>query len=59
MSTNKDTDQAVQHARSIQVKMTKRLEERGVTARSAKSGKFVTAAFARRQPTTTFKQTEK
>ncbi|CAQ03288.1 hypothetical protein ACR8AL_14275 [Clavibacter sepedonicus] len=59
MSTNKDTDQAVQHARSVQAKMAKRLEKRGVTARATKSGKFVTVTFARREPTTTAKLTEK
>ncbi|WP_435740156.1 hypothetical protein [Clavibacter nebraskensis] len=59
MSTNKDTDQALHHARSLQSKMTKRLEDRGVTARSSKTGKFVTVSFARRNPTTTVKRTEK
>lgn len=41
----KDTDLAIQHARSISEKVTKR-----ITARSATSGRFVTSSSARRHP---------
>lgn len=59
MSTSKGTDQALQHALSVQAKMAKRLEKRGVIARATKSGKFVSVTFVRRGAATTAELTEK
>lgn len=59
MGTSKNTDQALQHALSVQAKMAIRLAKRGVTARAIKSGKFVTVTFVRRGEATTAELTEK
>jgi hypothetical protein len=46
------THQALQHALSVQAKMAKRLEKRGVIARATKSGNFITVTFVRRDAAT-------
>ncbi|MHC2185959.1 hypothetical protein [Rathayibacter agropyri] len=44
---SKDTERAIEHARSIQEKMTKRLNGRGTVSRSAFTGRFVSNVAAR------------
>lgn len=53
---SKDTDRALAHARSIQEKMTKRLDGRGSVDRSAITGRFVSNSAAGRHPRTTIRE---
>ncbi|PPF13374.1 hypothetical protein C5C20_09800 [Rathayibacter rathayi] len=48
---SKDTERAIEYARSIQEKMTKRLNGRRTVNRSASTGRFVSNAAAARNPT--------
>jgi hypothetical protein len=52
----KDTDRALAHARSIQEKMTKRLDGRGSADRSVVTGRYVSNAAAARHPRTTIRE---
>ncbi|KZX19949.1 hypothetical protein ACH61_02953 [Rathayibacter tanaceti] len=49
---SKDTEQALEHARSIQEKMTKRLNRRKTVTRSSSTGRFVSKSTAARHPAT-------
>jgi hypothetical protein len=53
---SKDTDRALAHARSIQEKMTKRLDGRGSADRSAITGRFLSNGAAARHLRTTIRE---
>jgi hypothetical protein len=55
---SKDTERALAHARSIQEKMTKRLDGRGSVSRAVSSGRFVSNAYAARHPQTTVREAD-